>query len=144
MGQNPSALLGQSSIAEPSDHQETVQLFRTGSGFRSGPRAEGFCAEDVADTGTASADGAGPEQKALKHRPSDGGAARARGTGARLRRIDGAKVSKTYHPPATPYQRLLADARTNEEVRRRATATYATLDPVQLLKTIREVSAGAG
>jgi hypothetical protein len=36
---------------------------------------------------------------------------------------DGAKVSKTYHPPATPYQRLLADARSNEDVRRRATAT---------------------
>ena len=67
------------------------------------------------------------------------GRLRARGTGARLRRIDGAKVSKTYHPPATPYQRLLADARSNEDVRRRATATYATLDPVRLLKTIREV-----
>jgi hypothetical protein len=52
---------------------------------------------------------------------------------------DGAKISKTYHPPATPYQRLLADARSNEDVRRRATATYATLDPVRLLKTIREV-----
>jgi hypothetical protein len=52
---------------------------------------------------------------------------------------DGAKVSKTYHPPATPYQRLLADARTSEDVRRRATATYVTLDPVRLLKTIREV-----
>ena len=52
---------------------------------------------------------------------------------------DGAKVSKTYHSPATPYQRLLAHARTNEDVRRHATATYATLDPVRLLKTIREV-----
>jgi len=50
---------------------------------------------------------------------------------------DGAKVSKTYHPPATPYQRLLADARTSEEVRQRVTATYATLDPVQLLQIIR-------
>ena len=49
----------------------------------------------------------------------------------------GAKVSKTYHPPATPYQRLLADTRTSEEVRQRVTATYATLDPVQLLQTIR-------
>ena len=48
------------------------------------------------------------------------------------------KFSKTYHSPATPYQRLLADARTNEDVRRRATATYATLDPVRLLKAIRE------
>ena len=50
---------------------------------------------------------------------------------------DGAKVKKKYHPPATPYQRLLADARTNEEVRRRVTAIHATLDPVQLLQTIR-------
>ena len=50
---------------------------------------------------------------------------------------DGAKVKKKYHPPATPYQRLLADARANEEVRRRVTALHATLDPVQLLQTIR-------
>ena len=50
---------------------------------------------------------------------------------------DGAKVTKKYHPPATPYQRLIADARTSEEVRRQVTATHATLDPVQLLQTIR-------
>jgi hypothetical protein len=50
---------------------------------------------------------------------------------------DGAKVKKTYHPPATPYQRLLADTRTSEEVRRRVMATYVTLDPVRLLQTIR-------
>jgi hypothetical protein len=50
---------------------------------------------------------------------------------------DSAKVKKTYHPPATPYQRLLADARTNEEVRRRVTEIHATLDPVELLRTIR-------
>jgi hypothetical protein len=52
---------------------------------------------------------------------------------------DGAKVTKTYHPPATPYQRLLADARTGDEVCRRVTATYVTLDPVGLLQTIRTV-----
>jgi hypothetical protein len=52
---------------------------------------------------------------------------------------DGAKVRKTYHPPATPCQRLLADTRTSEEVRRRVAAIYATLDPVQLLQTIREI-----
>jgi hypothetical protein len=52
---------------------------------------------------------------------------------------DGAKVKKTYHPPATPYQRLLADTRTSEEARRRVATTYATLDPVQLLRTIRAV-----
>ena len=50
---------------------------------------------------------------------------------------DGARVCKTYHPPATPYQRLLADARASEDVRQRVTATYATLDPVRLLHTIR-------
>ena len=53
------------------------------------------------------------------------------------KRRDGAKVKKTYHPPATPYQRLLADTRTSEEVRRQVTATYVTLDPVRLLQTIR-------
>ncbi len=52
---------------------------------------------------------------------------------------DGAKVKKTYHPPATPYQRLLADTRTSDEVRRRVTATFVTLDPVRLLQTIRIV-----
>jgi hypothetical protein len=50
---------------------------------------------------------------------------------------DGAKVKKKYHPPATPYQRLLADTRTSEEVRCEVTAMHATLDPVQLLQTIR-------
>src|SRR3954471_22446084 len=32
---------------------------------------------------------------------------------------DGALVRKRYHPPATPCQRLIADPRTREEVRRR-------------------------
>jgi mono/diheme cytochrome c family protein len=50
---------------------------------------------------------------------------------------DGAKVTEKYHPPATPYQRLMADIRTSEEVRRQVTAIHATLDPVRLLQTIR-------
>ena len=50
---------------------------------------------------------------------------------------DGAKVKKKYHPPATPHQRLMADTRTSEEVRRQVTAIHATLDPVRLLQTIR-------
>jgi len=50
---------------------------------------------------------------------------------------DGAKVSKKYHPPATPYQRLIADVRISDVVRRQVTAIYTTLDPVQLLHTIR-------
>jgi hypothetical protein len=50
---------------------------------------------------------------------------------------DGAKVRKRYHAPATPYQRLVSDRRTIEEVRHRVEAVYATLDPVQLLSEIR-------
>jgi hypothetical protein len=52
---------------------------------------------------------------------------------------DGAKVRKRYHAPATPYQRLVSDRRTIEEVRHRVEAVYATLDPVQLLSEIRAV-----
>lgn len=54
---------------------------------------------------------------------------------------EGARVRKRYHRPATPYQRLLADARTSEEVRRALEAVYATLDPVQLLSDIRQAQA---
>jgi hypothetical protein len=50
---------------------------------------------------------------------------------------DGAKVRKRYHPPATPYQRLLADKRVSDEVRRRVEAINSTLDPVSLLREIR-------
>jgi hypothetical protein len=52
---------------------------------------------------------------------------------------DGALVRKRYHPPATPCQRLLADPRTSEEVRRRVQELRAMLDPVRLLKEIRAV-----
>jgi len=50
---------------------------------------------------------------------------------------DGAKVRKRYHPPATPCQRLMADRRTSEEVRRRMEELRATLNPVRLLQEIR-------
>ncbi len=50
---------------------------------------------------------------------------------------DGAKVTKRYHPPATPCERLMTDARTNEEVRRRLATQRSTLDPVRLLQAIR-------
>ena len=52
---------------------------------------------------------------------------------------DGAKVKKTYLPPATPCQRLLADPRTTEDVRCRVTEIRSTLDPVRLLQTIRAI-----
>ena len=52
---------------------------------------------------------------------------------------DGALVRKRYHPPATPCQRLIADPRTSEKVRRRVQELRAMLDPVRLLKEIRAV-----
>src|SRR5277367_3208261 len=50
---------------------------------------------------------------------------------------DGAKVTKRYHPPAAPCERLMAEARTSEEVRHRLEAQRETLDPVRLLRQIR-------
>ncbi|HEX2681270.1 MAG TPA: transposase, partial [Candidatus Dormibacteraeota bacterium] len=50
---------------------------------------------------------------------------------------EGAKVTKRYHSPATPCQRLLADARTSDEIRCRLEALRETLDPVHLLREIR-------
>src|SRR5664279_4618673 len=50
---------------------------------------------------------------------------------------DGARVRKRYHAPATPCQRVLADRRTPEEVRRRLRCVQASLDPVRLLSDMR-------
>lgn len=50
---------------------------------------------------------------------------------------EGARVRKRYHAPATPCDRLLADPRTSHEVRDRAEALRADLDPVRLLAEIR-------
>ena len=52
---------------------------------------------------------------------------------------DGARVTKRYHPPATPHQRLVSDPRTTVATLERVAAIYATLDPVQLLNAIRSV-----
>lgn len=49
----------------------------------------------------------------------------------------GAKVTKRYHPPATPRQRLIPDLRTTAATRERVAAIYAMLDPVQLLNATR-------
>jgi len=46
-------------------------------------------------------------------------------------------VRKTYSAPATPHQRLAADARTPEAVRAHLQEIYAALDPVALLHDIR-------
>jgi hypothetical protein len=50
---------------------------------------------------------------------------------------DGALVRKRYDTPATPCQRLLADARTPREVRTKLETLQKQLDPVSLLHEIR-------
>src|SRR4051794_254395 len=42
---------------------------------------------------------------------------------------DGAKVSKRYHRPATPYHRLMADPRVSEEVKCQLRIKHDSLDP---------------
>ena len=53
------------------------------------------------------------------------------------KRRDGARVSKRYHAPATPCQRLLADPRTAPEVCERVAELAARLDPIRLLRQMR-------
>ena len=47
---------------------------------------------------------------------------------------DGARVHKRYHPPATPYDRLLEHPRTCDAARARLRELHASLDPVRLLR----------
>jgi hypothetical protein len=51
---------------------------------------------------------------------------------------DGAKVSKKYHLPATPCERLLAREDVSDECKEQLRSTLASLDPVRLLSEIRE------
>ena len=50
---------------------------------------------------------------------------------------DGARVSKTYHAPATPCDRLLASARVTEAVKSELKLQFDELDPALLLRDIR-------
>ena len=50
---------------------------------------------------------------------------------------DGARVSKTYHAPATPCDRLLASPRVGESVKSKLKEQFDRLDPVLLLRDIR-------
>lgn len=52
---------------------------------------------------------------------------------------NGAHVIKRYHRPATPYQRLIADPRTPEEGRQQLSVAQNELDPVRLLREMREL-----
>ncbi len=50
---------------------------------------------------------------------------------------DGARVSKTYHPPATPCDRLLASTSVADIVKAKLREQFGGLDPVHLLRDIR-------
>jgi hypothetical protein len=50
---------------------------------------------------------------------------------------EGAKVTKKYETPATPYQRLLASDRVTNECKEQLQRMFSALDPVQLLNQIR-------
>nr|WP_264660386.1 transposase family protein [Azospirillum canadense] len=54
---------------------------------------------------------------------------------------DGARVSKRYHAPATPYERLLASEHVAEPEKERLRVAFAELDPVALLRDIRVAQA---
>lgn len=54
---------------------------------------------------------------------------------------EGARVSKRYHAPATPYERLLANDRVEEPAKERLRAEFARLDPIALLREIRAAQA---
>lgn len=51
----------------------------------------------------------------------------------------GAHVSKHYHAPQTPCQRLLASGAIPEEIKAKLRETAATLDPLRLLEEIRKM-----
>jgi hypothetical protein len=50
---------------------------------------------------------------------------------------DGARVSKKYHPPLTPYDRILLHASVSEEIKTKLRVQFASLDPVRLLHDMR-------
>jgi hypothetical protein len=51
---------------------------------------------------------------------------------------EGSLVRRHYHPPLTPCQRLLASPYVDEVVRDQLRERFAALDPVALLKAIRD------
>jgi hypothetical protein len=51
---------------------------------------------------------------------------------------EGCKVIKKYHPPATPYEQLLADERVDSGVKQRLREQFASLDPLALLSQLRQ------
>ena len=50
---------------------------------------------------------------------------------------DGAQVTKRYHAPLTPYQRILVHLEIDQATKENLTAQFSALDPVALLAEIR-------
>lgn len=57
---------------------------------------------------------------------------------------EGAKVTKRYYPPATPYERALAHPKLSKAIKRRLRETYRGLDPVALLAEVRAAQDALG
>jgi hypothetical protein len=55
----------------------------------------------------------------------------------KAKKREGARVSKTYHPPATPYARLLLSPSVPDEAKARLRRQFSELDPVCLLRDMR-------
>ena len=53
-------------------------------------------------------------------------------------RSKGARLSRQYDKPQTPYQRLLASDRITDQMKEPLRQTFAELDPIRLLHRIRE------
>ena len=53
----------------------------------------------------------------------------------------GARVTKHYHPPSTPYERLLASEHIRPAQKQSLRDLYTTLDPLRLLHEVRGVQA---
>jgi hypothetical protein len=51
---------------------------------------------------------------------------------------EGAKVTKKYHPPATPYERLMGSDRITRSQKEALHQSFGSLDPVKLLNEIRQ------
>jgi hypothetical protein len=51
----------------------------------------------------------------------------------------GARVFKSYHPPLTPYDRVMASSSVPKSGKEQLQATFAHLDPIELIRNIRRV-----
>src|SRR3954464_9021026 len=51
----------------------------------------------------------------------------------------GSRVIKTYHPPLTPYERVVRSSQVPQSGKQQLQAIFAKLDPIALIQNIRGV-----